>query len=92
MTKPPMNCMQQIRAQLAVLQPLHIELTDDSHLHAGHAGARDGGGHYRLNIISEQFIGKSTVTRHRMIYSALGGMMKHDIHALNITACTPDNQ
>ena len=87
-----MNRMEQIHARLAVLQPVQVELADDSHLHAGHAGARDGGGHYRLQIVSAQFAGKPTVARHRMIYSALGEMMKHEIHALNITACTPDNQ
>lgn len=87
-----MNRLEQIRERLAVLHPLQIELADDSHLHAGHAGVRDGGGHYRLRIVSAQFIGKSTVARHRMIYSALGEMMKQGIHALNITACTPENQ
>jgi len=87
-----MNRLEQIQARLAVLQPVQVELADDSHLHAGHAGARNGGGHYRLQIVSAQFAGKPTVARHRMIYSALGEMMKHEIHALNITACTPDNQ
>jgi len=87
-----MNRMEQIHARLAVLQPVQVELADDSHLHAGHVGARNGGGHYRLQIVSAQFAGKPTVARHRMIYSALGEMMKHEIHALNITACTPDNQ
>lgn len=84
--------MDKIRKLLAVLHPEQVELVDDSHLHAGHAGAREGGGHYRLRIVSTEFAGKSTVARHRMIYSALGDMMKHEIHALNITACTPDNQ
>jgi BolA protein len=84
--------MDKMRSLLAVLQPEKIEIVDDSHLHAGHAGAREGGGHYRLKIVSGEFAGKSTVARHRMIYSALGDMMKHEIHALNITACTPDNQ
>lgn len=86
-----MDRMEQIRARLSVLQPLELELDDDSHLHAGHAGA-GGGGHYRLKIVSEGFVGKSTVARHRMIYSALGEMMRHDIHALNITACAPEDQ
>jgi BolA family transcriptional regulator, general stress-responsive regulator len=85
-----MNRIERIREQLASLQPVAVEVEDDSHLHAGHAGARDGGGHYRLYIISGQFAGKSTLTRHRMIYSALGEMMKHEIHALNIKACTPE--
>jgi len=82
--------MDSMRTRLAALEPVALEIIDDSHKHAGHAGARDGGGHYRLNIVSAQFAGKSTVTRHRMIYSALGEMMRHDIHALNITAKTPE--
>ena len=85
-----MNRMNRIRNLLSALQPVRIELVDDSHKHAGHAGARAGGGHYRLTIVSAQFVGKPTVARHRMIYSALGEMMKHEIHALHITACTPD--
>lgn len=85
-----MNRSARIRERLAALQPLQLELHDDSHLHAGHAGARDGGGHYRLRIVSAQFAGKNTLARHRMIYCALGDMMKHEIHALNITANTPE--
>ncbi len=77
-------------ALVGVLKPSLIEIIDDSHLHAGHAGARDGGGHYRMNIVSAEFVGKSTVARHRMVYSALAEMMKRDIHAINISAQTPD--
>ena len=84
------NRIAQMTALLDALQPARIEIIDDSHKHAGHAGAREGGGHYRINIVSEQFSGKPTVARHRMIYSALGEMMKHDIHALHITASTPE--
>jgi BolA family transcriptional regulator, general stress-responsive regulator len=79
-----------MREHLAVLQPTLIEIADDSHKHVGHAGARSGGGHYRLSIVSAQFSGKSTVARHRMVYSALHEMMRHDIHALNISAFAPD--
>jgi BolA protein len=82
--------MESMRERLTTLAPVAMEIIDDSHKHAGHAGARDGGGHYRLSIVSSAFAGKSTVARHRMIYSALGEMMRHDIHALNITAKTPD--
>ena len=81
---------EQMREQLAALEPTQIEIVDDSHLHAGHAGARDGGGHYRLSIVSAQFIGKNTLARHRMIYSALHELMQHDIHALHIKAIAPD--
>jgi BolA protein len=77
-----------MRERLAALEPVTLEIADDSHRHAGHAQA--GGGHYTLRIVSAQFAGKGTVARHRMVYSALGEMMKRDIHALNIQAKTPD--
>ena len=86
-----MSRMDKIRSLLAVLQPTQLEIADESHMHVGHTGAGSGG-HYRLMIVSAQFIGKPTVMRHRMIYSALGDLMKQEIHALNITACTPQNQ
>ena len=80
----------QMNALLAALQPTKIEIADDSQKHAGHVGARSGGGHYRLLIVSTQFASKPTLARHRMIYSVLGDMMKHDIHALAIAAYTPE--
>lgn len=79
-----------MRARLAVLDPTILEIIDESRKHAGHAGARDGGGHYVLHIVSAQFVGNNTVARHRMIYSALGELMKREIHALTIQAHTPD--
>ncbi len=85
-----MNRIAAMRAHLAALNPVSLEIIDESHKHAGHAGARDGGGHYLLQIVTSQFTGKSTMARHRMIYSALEEMMKHEIHALNIQANTPD--
>ncbi|MBK7847995.1 MAG: BolA family transcriptional regulator [Zoogloea sp.] len=85
-----MNIMDEIRARLANLQPVRLELIDDSHLHAGHAGARAGGGHYRLSIVSEVFQGKNTVARHRIIYDALGELMRKEIHALAIQARSPE--
>jgi len=85
-----MSVTDRIREKLAVLAPLQLELIDDSHLHAGHAGARSGGGHYRLAIVSAAFSGKNTVARHRLVYEALGDMMRKDIHALAIQARTPD--
>lgn len=84
-----MSRIEQMRTLLAVFAPEQMEIIDDSHKHAGHEGARSGGGHYTLHIVSAQFAGKPTLARHRMIYSALGEMMKHDIHALNIQAYTP---
>ena len=81
---------EKMSARLAVLKPTILEIIDESHKHAGHAGARDGGGHYVLNIVSAKFAGNNTVVRHRMIYSALGELMKREIHALTIHAHTPD--
>jgi BolA protein len=79
-----------IRDRLAVLDPERVDLIDESALHAGHEGARDGGGHFRLSIVSERFRGASTVARHRLVYEALGPLMRREIHALAITALTPD--
>lgn len=85
-----MSRVEEMGARLATLEPVLLEIIDESYKHAGHAGARDGGGHYALRIASMQFIGKNRMARHRMIYSALGEMMKRDIHALYIQAHTPD--
>jgi len=70
------------------LQPLAISIEDESHRHAGHAGARDGG-HYKLTIVAEAFAGQSTVARHRLVYDAAGDLMRGKIHALAICAQTP---
>ena len=78
-----------LRERLACLAPLRIELIDDSAKHAGHAGA-SGGGHYRLLIVAECFRGKSTLARHRLVYDALGELMRSRIHALSIRSLTPD--
>lgn len=75
--------------RLAVLQPLAIAIEDESHRHAGHAGARDGG-HYKLDIVAAVFAGKNTVARHRLIYDAAGDLMRGRIHALSIRAYAPD--
>jgi BolA protein len=85
-----MNRIASMRSLLAALDPDSLDIIDESHKHAGHAGARDGGGHYVVNIVSGQFAGKNTVARHRMIYLALEPMMKQEIHALTIQAQTPD--
>lgn len=79
-----------MRARLALLEPLQLEIIDESHKHAGHAGAREGGGHYVVRIVSAQFAGKNTVARHRMIYFAMGDLMKREIHALTLQALAPD--
>ena len=71
--------------------PSHLLVKDQSHLHAGHAGARDGRGHYDVRIVSDAFAGKRLLARHRMIYDALGTMMDTDIHALRIDARVPSD-
>lgn len=78
-----------IRQNLVSLNPISVDLIDESSLHKGHAGARSGG-HYRLLIVSPQFAGKRTAERHRMVYDALEMLMENGIHALSITAKTPD--
>lgn len=85
-----MNVSQLIRDKLAVLAPESIEIEDESAQHAGHAGARSGGGHYRLVLVSRQFAGQPLQARHRMVYAALGTLMHKDIHALAIQAFAPD--
>ena len=86
-----MNVAEAIRERLAALEPLSLDLVDESAQHAGHAGARPGGNtHWRLEIVSKSFSGKPTVARHRMVYQALGELMQHPIHALAISARSPE--
>lgn len=81
-----------IRSRLeAAFQPEQLEVVDDSHRHAGHAGARDGRGHFQVRIVSHRFAGKRTVERHRMVYAALGSLMQTDIHALGLVAQSPED-
>lgn len=84
-----MSVIEKIRRQLASLAPENLEIMDESSKHAGHEGAK-GGGHYQMTIVSSQFRGKSTMARHRMVYGALSGMMRKEIHALSIKAYTPE--
>jgi BolA protein len=84
--------VQLIRSRLeSGLQPRELEIVDDSHLHAGHAGARDGRGHFRVRIVADCFAGVPTLRRHQLVYGCLGELMQTDIHALSITALTPSN-
>ena len=76
-------------ALLTAFAPQHLQVEDDSHRHAGHAGARDGRGHFNVAIVSDAFAGKAPLARHRAVYAALGQMMQTDIHALAIKAQTP---
>jgi BolA protein len=81
--------LERIRSQLAAALPgAAIQLIDDSHRHAGHAGARDGRGHFRVHIVSSAFAGLRPLQRHQLVYRALDELMRTDIHALSITALT----
>lgn len=71
------------------LTPERIEIVDESSKHAGHAGARSGGGHFAVTIVSARFEGLNPIQRHRLVYEALGELMKTDIHALRVRALTP---
>jgi len=86
----PADRPERIRALLtAALQPTVLELADESALHAGHAGAATGAGHFRLKIVSASFEGLRLVMRHRLVYDSVHDMMDTDIHALAITALAP---
>ena len=79
-----------IRSRLfEALAPQELDVIDESHLHAGHAGAAQGHGHFRVTIVAEAFRGVAPVARHRLVYAAVGDLMKTDIHALAIDAAAP---
>jgi BolA protein len=90
MSAIPDTRMERMRERLvASLAPLECVLGDDSALHAGHAGAASGGGHYNLRIVSSRFEGLRLVMRHRLVYDSLHDLMRNEIHALAITALAP---
>ena len=90
MTTTPKASMADMEARLrAALQPIALTLQDDSHQHAGHAGAKEGG-HYSLSIVSARFAGLGRVARHRLVYHCLAELMQQGIHALAIDARAPD--
>jgi BolA protein len=72
--------------------PADVEVADDSHLHRGHAGAADGRGHFRVRIVSPRFAGMNRLARHRAVYAAVAELLATEIHALGITALTPDEE
>jgi len=81
----------ELRERLAERFPgARLEIADDSHHHAGHAGAAGGAGHYRVRVVSARFAGLATVARHRLVYDAVRDWMPHRVHALSIDARTPD--
>lgn len=82
--------MDAIRERLTgALMPSELEIVDESHRHAGHPGARDGRGHFRVRIVSDAFTGQAPLARHRAVHAALGDLLQTDIHALSIDARTP---
>lgn len=76
----------------AKLAPTELLVKDQSHMHAGHAGAREGKGHFEVTIVSEKFCGLNRIARHRLVYDALGEFMASDIHALKINAYSPSER
>jgi len=86
-----MSLAETIKQRLQALEPVSLQLTDESEQHHGHSGWREGGGtHWRVAIVSPRFSGQSAVARHRMVYQAIGELMHNPIHALAITAQTPE--
>jgi BolA family transcriptional regulator, general stress-responsive regulator len=81
--------LEMLRRALVALAPVDLEVVDESHLHAGHAGALTGRGHFRVRIVSNRFAGLNSLARHRLVYSALGDLMQTDIHALSLETLTP---
>ncbi len=85
-----MNTIDELKRRLAILDPVLVEVIDESALHAGHAGARSGGGHYRLKIVASRFNGQSRLARHRLVFDAVGDLMQGRIHALPMNALSPE--
>lgn len=82
----------EMRIRLQALTPIALAIEDESALHAGHPGAKGGGGHYRMTLVSAAFAGQPKVARHRLVYHALADLMKRDIHALAMTLLAPDEE
>ena len=81
--------LERLTQRLQALEPTRLEVEDDSHHHAGHAGAADGRGHFSVLVVSKRFAGLRQVQRHRLIYETVGDLMATDIHALSIHALAP---
>jgi BolA protein len=85
-----MNLVETIKTRLDTLNPVSLEIQDDSAMHKGHAG-NTGGGHFSIKIVSSQFSQKSQIMRHRLIYQALTNLIPQQIHAISILAISPDD-
>jgi BolA protein len=81
--------LDRLTERLRALEPEELHVVDDSHRHAGHAGAADGRGHFTVLLVSKRFAGLSTLRRHRLVYEVVGDMMTTDVHALSIQAIAP---
>ena len=81
--------LERLIERLRVLEPEHLDVVDDSHRHAGHAGAADGRGHFTVLLVSKRFTGLNTLRRHRLVYEVVGDLMTTDVHALSIQALAP---
>ncbi len=79
-----------LRARLAALQPVTLEIQDDSAAHAGHAGASDGAGHFSILVVSQVFSGLSRLARHQRVLREVADLLPHPIHALSMKALTPE--
>ena len=86
----PEGTVERLRQRLQALQPQCLAIEDDSARHAGHEGARSGGGHYRLHLVSRRFEGLPRLARHRLVYDSLGELMQREVHALAMLLQTPD--
>lgn len=85
-----MNLSEEIKLRLSSLEPTLFELSDQSAMHAGHAGS-SGGGHFQLKIVSSRFSNQSQIARHRMVYQAIHDLIPHKIHAISILAISPND-
>jgi BolA protein len=81
--------LERLSERLQALEPDRLEVVDDSHHHAGHAGAADGRGHFTVLVVSKRFAGMNNLRRHRLVYEVVGDMMTTDVHALSIHALAP---
>ena len=81
--------LERLNERLQTLDPVRLEVIDDSHRHAGHAGAADGRGHFTVIVVSHRFAGLTRLRRHRLVYDVVGDLMATDIHALSIHALAP---
>jgi len=85
----PEGTVERLRQRLQALHPLLLQVEDDSAGHAGHDGAKSGGGHYNLRLVSDRFEGLPRLARHRLVYDSLADLMQREVHALSMVLQTP---